>query len=1021
MTKKQTETGENLTDVSSNAAVDLAPIELNLQKKPQPRWATAFPQILVKVSVAFAIIWLAGKDWLTSSVQPYPYADAFAVSAAVLFAVGAVSIRNLRVDIWRTLIVGVGAILCLAWIFRGPLWPLFWEYMTLPAGSVMPSTAVMVLIFGIPLAIAKPAQSKVPPKRVGFLRSGFHWAALIVALVALVDPLNSTQPAAQSVTPTSLSKITAKLSRLAHLNGVASPNSDGLSHHDTMIIPLKNGRKFALYTGDMPSNGGFQANPIFIRLESIMHSNLLLLGVAAIGLSLLFGTMIRLTTQMSHPNSRLRIASVSVVAVIAAAIFWFSWIGAYPSTGRVLPLPLIGVGLTGAANDYDIGFQLVGEQGVISYLLIVLLLSGTVFISLTALSGAAILSSDVHPDKNEEQRREALFVSAAALSILAIVPECIAQRIDIGHSWLVPISWLVSASTASLVISARCLAGPVEDEHVARALSVPKPGGRSLALTTTLFLLVLVSLWLISAGWLSHIVAASARSVRNSSDTVMTAAIFQAGSGELPIKATWTEVHNTIRVACGASIASPASMATEVIGHQAVRQAGYFTALDGPIERSVGGLILSHDLPDARILELFISDYNFGVPMTPHDSTQISGQSRAIRTAAANLSDAAEYFFHKPISALSEAEVRFLICDDLAGNQSNPMSAGPGLQPDFNSVQGDAKYVYEQVDQPAASSANHIGAMNENGEIVGGILRGALTGAFTWNGPTSKGRIGMRGGPYYLVGINDRGDLVGSDNGEAILMDGLGHIEYLGTLPGFEWSAATGINNENQVVGYAYGTDGSEEQTGLAAPARAFLWQNGKMHDLGVLPGHVSSRACAVNDSGQICGWMLDNRGHTRAMVWDSGKMQDIGAFAGGQISLATSINNAGQVVGAAQHGDGTVTAFMWQDGTMHDLGRLNGDSKARAYKINDFGQIVGASFTGDINNFAQSRAFLWDSKHGMRDLTQMLATTDAERQKLEYRTAAYAINNHGQVTGVYNPGPRYVFFMTPARVSKDY
>src|SRR5262249_20647602 len=136
--------------------------------------------------------------------------------------------------------------------------------------------------------------------------------------------------------------------------------------------------------------------------------------------------------------------------------------------------------------------------------------------------------------------------------------------------------------------------------------------------------------------------------------------------------------------------------------------------------------------------------------------------------------------------------------------------------------------------------------------------------------------------------------------------------------------------------------------------SHAFLWQNGGMQDLGVLPGCSVSAAAAINDYGQVVGTSEgDTRndgsgasGRIHAVLWQSGKITDLGTPGGGLRNVHPySINNTGQVVGMAEgrpttrrvrradFSNGplfqdtisipTRHAFLYRDGKMVDLNQL--------------------------------------------------------------------------------------------------
>jgi probable HAF family extracellular repeat protein len=110
-----------------------------------------------------------------------------------------------------------------------------------------------------------------------------------------------------------------------------------------------------------------------------------------------------------------------------------------------------------------------------------------------------------------------------------------------------------------------------------------------------------------------------------------------------------------------------------------------------------------------------------------------------------------------------------------------------------------------------------------------------------------------------------------------------------------------------------------------------FLWENGKMIDLGTLGG-VEGQMYDLNNRGQAVGWS-DLAGDLTAhpFLWDGGTMKDLGTL-GGTLGQAWWLNDSGEVVGwATTQGDQALDAFLWRDGVMTDLKTLEGDSASVA------------------------------------------------------------------------------------------
>ncbi len=159
-------------------------------------------------------------------------------------------------------------------------------------------------------------------------------------------------------------------------------------------------------------------------------------------------------------------------------------------------------------------------------------------------------------------------------------------------------------------------------------------------------------------------------------------------------------------------------------------------------------------------------------------------------------------------------------------------------------------------------------------------------------------------------------------------------------------SVAFGINDAGQIVGVS-GTSERDVNSGIVQ--HAFLYQDGKMTDLGTLGG-ANSVATSINNKGQAAGYSeAAPKPGTHAAVWQNGQVQDLGAPQGYN-SYALGINDAGQVVGTSRLFSGETfafQAFVYREGKMLDLNKqvtnINGWTLQAATGINSKGQIVGS------------------------------------------------------------------------------
>jgi probable HAF family extracellular repeat protein len=207
--------------------------------------------------------------------------------------------------------------------------------------------------------------------------------------------------------------------------------------------------------------------------------------------------------------------------------------------------------------------------------------------------------------------------------------------------------------------------------------------------------------------------------------------------------------------------------------------------------------------------------------------------------------------------------------------------------------------------------------------------------------------------------INASGQVAATLGHALRFTDGVGMAD-LGTFAGGSQSAASGINDAGQVVGWS---DGRKIQQ------HAFRFTDGLgMQDLGTLGGALSS-ANGINASGQVAGQSyLAGNGAWRAFRYTDGVgLVDLGVPAGFAHSYGYAINDSGQVAGvAADSGFVVQHAFRHTDGVgVVDLGTLPGESASFGWSINASGRVAG---------YSGARVFLYVDGVGMEDVNDMVA-----------------------------------------------
>ncbi|HEU4885307.1 MAG TPA: hypothetical protein VFT45_23830 [Longimicrobium sp.] len=256
-----------------------------------------------------------------------------------------------------------------------------------------------------------------------------------------------------------------------------------------------------------------------------------------------------------------------------------------------------------------------------------------------------------------------------------------------------------------------------------------------------------------------------------------------------------------------------------------------------------------------------------------------------------------------------------------------------------------------QITVAGGSGSIHIAyAVNRSDQVVGTVgAATVLSHAFLWQAgsTTYLGRGDSASGAY---DINEDGDIAGSWSDGVARRASLWHRGVRQDLPTLDGnvSVGNGIGKHRQVVGY------STVAEGASAPVHAVLWADGETFDLGTLGGRNSTaEAITVGrwpDTGHantyIVGHSQTSSGATHAFLWNGGRMRDLGTLPGHVASEALDISGSGIIVGSSTDRAGNTRACMWIDGSVVDLTALlpsdSGWVLQSAAAINNRRQIAG-------------------------------------------------------------------------------
>ena len=225
---------------------------------------------------------------------------------------------------------------------------------------------------------------------------------------------------------------------------------------------------------------------------------------------------------------------------------------------------------------------------------------------------------------------------------------------------------------------------------------------------------------------------------------------------------------------------------------------------------------------------------------------------------------------------------------------------------------------------------SYVADMNDEGTIVGVAgLNPEIKSPFIIQGGRLENLADLFPATRtYFRGINNRGEVAGGYSADSnqnywtAFIYSNGVIRLLPSLGSRGFSIANAINDLGVAVGFSAG--------------RAVVFSGED-----VIPLDFASSAEAINDRGSVVGVVAG-----RPFLYRQGMVTDLGLLPGSASAVPTAINNLDMVVGTAQISGDESLPFLYLDGTLYDLNDLVQPQAhwvlSVANDINDRGEIVG-------------------------------------------------------------------------------
>jgi uncharacterized membrane protein len=207
---------------------------------------------------------------------------------------------------------------------------------------------------------------------------------------------------------------------------------------------------------------------------------------------------------------------------------------------------------------------------------------------------------------------------------------------------------------------------------------------------------------------------------------------------------------------------------------------------------------------------------------------------------------------------------------------------------------------------------------------------------------------------------------------------------------GYAEGEAYDVNDANQIVGHV-------EASG---PTRGFIYDAGTWTMIEPLADGLHTDAHAINNNGTVVGLRTSNGAFPwLAYAYRDGRYTDIYPMRGNR-SVAQAVNDSGQVAGWMGFTEDS-TLFLWQDGRTEDLGRPKGSTHLYVSSISNDGMIVGwAVFCSVIDEPCRRPFYWWQGEfHIIEGLQGALP-----------QCSAYGVNDRHQIVASCYNGPGYLY-----------